>query len=75
MKLMGHSSGVVGVACAMAAGVCAVSGPAMGQTILHYELEGEPGTVPTEILDSSGNDRHGVVVNDPFFVAEDPGRG
>ena len=73
MKLMGLKSGVVGVACAMVVGM-AVS-PAWGQTILHYELEGEPGTVPTEILDSSGNDRHGVVVNDPFFVAKDPGAG
>ncbi len=75
MKRMGHSSGVVGVACAIAAGVCVASGPAMGQTILHYELEGRPGTVPTEILDSSGNDRHGDVLGDPFFVAEDPGAG
>ncbi len=75
MKLMGHPSGVVGVACAIAAGVCAASGPAMGQTILHYELEGEPGTVPKEILDSSGNDRHGDVAGDPFHVAKDPGAG
>ncbi len=60
MKLMGHSSAVVGVACAMVVGM--ETSPAWGGTIAHYRFESDL------VTDASGNGKTLAVIRSPTLV-------